>query len=178
MSSVIATPPEQGQLVNVRSRQWIVTDVRPSTLPPAALKPDFHGPQHLLTLSGLRGQAGGPRRGRRQAIPLPEVPGGPCRPPCPGNSTVRPCPDRGNRDRRPAARAIRHYSCWSCGTTDPPVARSRLLTLGWVVFTLLLVSTGVLCWLGLLIREQVQVCPRCGLRVPEPPQVASANVRS
>jgi hypothetical protein len=53
MSSVAPSPPEQGQLVSVRSRQWIVNDVRPSTLPPPALKPTFHGPQHLLTLSSV-----------------------------------------------------------------------------------------------------------------------------
>src|SRR6516162_9940617 len=46
-------PPEQGQLVSVRSRQWIVNDVRPSTLPPPVLKPTFHGPQHLLTLASV-----------------------------------------------------------------------------------------------------------------------------
>jgi hypothetical protein len=53
MSSVAPSLPEQGQLVSVRSRQWIVNDVRPSTLPPPALKPTFHGPQHLLTLSSV-----------------------------------------------------------------------------------------------------------------------------
>ena len=37
MSSVAHSPPEQGQLVSVRSRQWVVNDVRPSTLPPPAL---------------------------------------------------------------------------------------------------------------------------------------------
>src|SRR5215813_15646415 len=46
-------PAEQGQLVSVRSRQWIVNDVRPSTLPTAALKPTFAGPQHLLTLASV-----------------------------------------------------------------------------------------------------------------------------
>jgi hypothetical protein len=49
MSSVAHCPPEQGQLVSVRSRQWIVNDVRPSTLPAVALTPTFSGPQHLLT---------------------------------------------------------------------------------------------------------------------------------
>ena len=53
MSSVVPSPPEQGQLVSVRSRQWIVNDVRPSTLPALALKPVFGGPQHLLTLSSV-----------------------------------------------------------------------------------------------------------------------------
>src|SRR5262245_58302639 len=49
MAAAVACPPEQGQLVSVRSRQWIVNDVRPSTLPTIALKPDFGGPQPLLT---------------------------------------------------------------------------------------------------------------------------------
>src|SRR5438270_8150704 len=53
MSSVAPSPPEQGQLVSVRSRQWIVNDVRPSTLPAVALKPTFAGPQHLLTLASV-----------------------------------------------------------------------------------------------------------------------------
>ena|SRR6266498_914683 len=53
MTVAVASPPEQGQLVSVRSRQWIVNDVRPSTLPTVALKPTFSGPQHLLTLSSV-----------------------------------------------------------------------------------------------------------------------------
>jgi hypothetical protein len=51
MAVAAASPPEQGQLVSVRSRQWIVTDVRPSTLPTPALRPIYHGPQPLLTLA-------------------------------------------------------------------------------------------------------------------------------
>ncbi len=47
------TVPEQGQLVQVRSRQWVVNDVRPSSLPGNLLKPEFEGPQNLLTLSSV-----------------------------------------------------------------------------------------------------------------------------
>jgi superfamily II DNA or RNA helicase len=53
LTAAAASPPEQGQLVNVRSRQWIVNDVRPSTLPAASLNPTFSGPQHLLTLASV-----------------------------------------------------------------------------------------------------------------------------
>lgn len=48
-----AAAPEQGQLVPVRSRQWVVNNVKPSSLPAVALKPDFAGPQNLLTLSSV-----------------------------------------------------------------------------------------------------------------------------
>lgn len=53
MATAICSPPEQGQLVQVRSRQWVVNEVKPSTLPSIALKPDFSGPQNLLTLSSV-----------------------------------------------------------------------------------------------------------------------------
>ncbi len=45
--------PEQGQLVQIRSRQWVVNEVKPSSLPSIALKPQLSGPQHLLTLSSI-----------------------------------------------------------------------------------------------------------------------------
>jgi ERCC4-related helicase len=48
-----AGPPEQGQLVSVRSRQWIVTEVAPSTLPAERLQSGLETPQHLLTLSSV-----------------------------------------------------------------------------------------------------------------------------
>lgn len=53
MSSASSKLPEQGQLVQVRSRQWVVNEVKPSTLPPLALKPVFANSQHLLTLSSV-----------------------------------------------------------------------------------------------------------------------------
>jgi ERCC4-related helicase len=53
MNSVALTRPEQGQLVSVRSRLWVVNDVQASTLPHSALKPFFTGPQHLLTLASV-----------------------------------------------------------------------------------------------------------------------------
>src|SRR5690606_38253629 len=53
MATATTNVPEQGQLVQVRSRQWVVNEVKPSSLPAVALKPDFAGPQNLLTLSSV-----------------------------------------------------------------------------------------------------------------------------
>jgi hypothetical protein len=62
MSSVAPSPPEQGQLVNVRSPQWVVNVARPSRLTPPALEPTLDGPQPLLTRSSVQGD--GHRAGR------------------------------------------------------------------------------------------------------------------
>ena len=45
--------PEQGQMVSVRSRHWMVTDVSVSTLPPDRLQTGLEAPHHLLTLSSV-----------------------------------------------------------------------------------------------------------------------------
>jgi hypothetical protein len=58
MSSATVSAPEQGQLVSVRCRQWIVNDVCPNTLPPSALKPNSHGPHHVLTVSSVENADG------------------------------------------------------------------------------------------------------------------------
>ncbi len=44
--------PEEGQLVRVRDRHWIVTSVSPSTLPPDVFDADS-APQHLVELSSV-----------------------------------------------------------------------------------------------------------------------------
>jgi hypothetical protein len=53
MPSLAPAIPEQGQLVSVRSRNWIVTEVAPSTLPPERLQTGLEAPQHLLSLSSV-----------------------------------------------------------------------------------------------------------------------------
>lgn len=52
MATALASSPEQGQLVTVRSRNWIVNEVTPSSLPAGALKAIDKG-QTLLNLSSI-----------------------------------------------------------------------------------------------------------------------------
>lgn len=51
------TVPEQGQLVEVRKRQYIVTDVSSSTLPISPLDLIRTGPQHLVSLVSIEDDA-------------------------------------------------------------------------------------------------------------------------
>jgi ERCC4-related helicase len=51
--SVVRSIPEQGQLVNVRSRQFVVMDVRNTTLPTNPMLTAVEKPQHLVTLSSV-----------------------------------------------------------------------------------------------------------------------------
>ena len=53
MTTTLADPPEQGQLVNVRQRQWVVSEVAKSTLAEGPLQPLDESPQHLITLSSV-----------------------------------------------------------------------------------------------------------------------------
>ena len=48
METTARSVPEQGQLVGVRSRQWVVNEVKPSSLPAPALKTVLAGSQTLL----------------------------------------------------------------------------------------------------------------------------------
>jgi hypothetical protein len=49
--------PEQGQLVEVRRRQFVVTDVLESALPPNVLGLAEATPQHLVALTSIEDDA-------------------------------------------------------------------------------------------------------------------------
>ena len=51
------TVPEQGQLVEVRKRKYIVTDVSQSTLPVSPLDLTRTGPQHFVSLVSIEDDA-------------------------------------------------------------------------------------------------------------------------
>ena len=57
MAAVLSPPPEQGQLVSVRERRFIVTDVARGTLLDSPLRPSGNGAQHLVSLSSVEDDA-------------------------------------------------------------------------------------------------------------------------
>lgn len=54
-----------------------------------------------------------------------------------------------------------NYRCPNCGTSALPIIERRISTAGWITFSLLLVFTFVLFWIGLLMKENVSICPVC-----------------
>jgi len=57
MALAVPGPPEQGQLVDVRQRRYVVTDVVRSALPGDPLRPPGHGLQHLVSLASVEDDA-------------------------------------------------------------------------------------------------------------------------
>jgi superfamily II DNA or RNA helicase len=57
MALAVPGLPEQGQLVDVRQRRYVVTDVVRSTLPGDPLRPPGHGRQHLVSLASVEDDA-------------------------------------------------------------------------------------------------------------------------
>jgi hypothetical protein len=57
MAGTVASLPEQGQLVSVRSRRWVVGEVNKSTLPPPPLEPVPAQAQHLISLLSVEDDA-------------------------------------------------------------------------------------------------------------------------
>lgn len=58
-----------------------------------------------------------------------------------------------------------NYRCPHCGTNYLPILDRRISTAGWITFALLLVFTFIFFWIGLLIKEDVPICPVCRMRV-------------
>ena len=57
MAIAATSPPESGQLVNVRSRRWVVNEVQASQLSPRLLEPTASKPQHLVSLLSVEDDA-------------------------------------------------------------------------------------------------------------------------
>ncbi len=57
------------------------------------------------------------------------------------------------------------YRCPFCHTNALPLVVKKVSPAGWAVFTVLLVTTFILFWIGLLIQEERRICPACNMRV-------------
>lgn len=57
------------------------------------------------------------------------------------------------------------YHCPRCSSQLFPHYERKVSTAGWVVFSVLLVVFFPLFWIGLLIKEDVRVCPVCKFRI-------------
>ncbi|MDH3494404.1 MAG: hypothetical protein OEM82_12690, partial [Acidobacteriota bacterium] len=56
------------------------------------------------------------------------------------------------------------YHCPRCMSPAVPHATRKISSAGWIVFAVLLVFFFPLFWVGLLIKEDVVVCPVCDYR--------------
>ncbi|MGD9561039.1 MAG: LITAF-like zinc ribbon domain-containing protein [Pyrinomonadaceae bacterium] len=56
---------------------------------------------------------------------------------------------------------VGNYRCPNCGTATLPIVERRISTAGWITFALLLVFTLIFFWIGLLMKENVTICPIC-----------------
>lgn len=57
------------------------------------------------------------------------------------------------------------YRCPHCGTHNLPYTKKQISTAGWITFSVLLVTTFIFFWIGLLLQEEVKVCPVCNCRI-------------
>ncbi|MEP6947539.1 MAG: LITAF-like zinc ribbon domain-containing protein [Acidobacteriota bacterium] len=66
---------------------------------------------------------------------------------------------------RPGQQVNQPYRCPHCMSQFLPRVERRISTGGWITFAILLVFFFPLFWIGLLVKEEVRVCPSCGNRV-------------
>ena len=57
------------------------------------------------------------------------------------------------------------YRCPRCATQILPQIQRKISNAGWAVFAIVLVVFFPLFWIGLLIKEDVRVCPVCNLKI-------------
>ncbi len=61
--------------------------------------------------------------------------------------------------------AINHnFNCPRCASQLFPLITRQISTAGWIVFAALLITFFPLFWIGLLIKEDVRVCPVCNFK--------------
>lgn len=58
-----------------------------------------------------------------------------------------------------------NYRCPNCGCSYLPIIERRISTAGWIVFATLPLFTFIFFWVGLLMKEEVAICPVCRLKM-------------
>ncbi len=58
-----------------------------------------------------------------------------------------------------------YLPCPFCQYQGPPRMEKKISTAGWVVFGVLLWFCFPLCWIGLLMKEDKQLCGSCNNKV-------------
>jgi RNA polymerase subunit RPABC4/transcription elongation factor Spt4 len=56
------------------------------------------------------------------------------------------------------------YRCPRCASQLLPRLERKVSSAGWITFAILMVAFFPLFWIGLLIKEDVRVCPVCNLK--------------
>ena len=82
-------------------------------------------------------------------------------------------PPNPNPYQQPQQQALAHqqpqsladHRCPRCSSQLFPVFERKISQTGWIVFAILLVAFFPLFWIGLLIKEDVRVCPVCRLQI-------------
>jgi RNA polymerase subunit RPABC4/transcription elongation factor Spt4 len=57
------------------------------------------------------------------------------------------------------------YGCPRCASQVIPRVERKISTAGWIVFAVLLITFFPLFWIGLLLKEDVRICPVCNLKI-------------
>jgi DNA-directed RNA polymerase subunit M/transcription elongation factor TFIIS len=84
--------------------------------------------------------------------------------PKPGSSSSTPMGSSPYPVGSPPAHHHR-FVCPYCQTTHPPIWKSEVSPIGWIVFAVLLVTTCFGCFIGLFIRDRYRVCSQCRVRL-------------
>jgi DNA-directed RNA polymerase subunit M/transcription elongation factor TFIIS len=69
------------------------------------------------------------------------------------------------RPRRSRSRKGRKFRCRECGSTRRPEIKSETSQSGWTTFIILLIVFWPLCFIGLMQKEEYEVCYDCGARL-------------
>lgn len=67
----------------------------------------------------------------------------------------------------PVRRERTGFRCPFCQTREAPTVERKTTSVGWGLFWLLVLSVaGILvCWVGLLIKEETRRCSSCGIKL-------------